>query len=505
MAYVRREEEDAAQTPGMGVLAPGVDQAPTPPAEGEVIPPERISGAPGAEITGTQAGPRPTAGSGRFVNVQKYIEANRPQIEALAKRMQENVQKSRQAIQEASAKQQAQLQARIAPEQQRLAGAQEQIQQRIAEAGTREFSPEELQRFTALREGTGQFQEITPLDLSEQRLKARALEGLGQRITAGAGREQLLRETIASPRYTVGQRKLDEMLLSSDPTIRRQALENIKQTTSGVERGVAEQEREAREALGGVRQEAAAAQRLAQEQLGTARTGLQETIAARQAEEAARAPEIREEAMRNIRDVPVWARESSQLDLALPEATVSRVATPEQLARARALAQLGGYEQTVIPDAGLVGTYAGDVEQSVQQYQQSVQNLYNSFKDDTAGLMKSSPAENKQVLNYMDPASLSQIKAEDLISMANSGDPVQRDMSMKLYRAITGLAINNPGQVVYKLSLPRHRAVAFDPSLQTFKDNIQGLAQTYGYGNITPDPGQVGTETGVPLSDIILG
>lgn len=369
----------------------------------------------------------PRQGSGRFTNIQKYIQANLPQQgqQGLGERIGEKIQTQASDVRKGIEQARGQFSQQLAPEQQRLAGASQAIQSSIqtAQQNPNQLSPEMLQQFQMLREGTQQGPSefnASPLQQQQQALAQQAAK-----TRTEADRFGLLRQYFGQPTYTRGQQRLDQLLLQASPGSLRQLQMGAQQASKGTEQALSGAQSEAQSALQQLAQQRMAAQQQAQEQLGTARTGEEEAISqAEQAEEARRkrlvesfskapgAAAITSSDLSSLGLDPTMRLYGLNPEMKTPEqlqldVTRQQIATPEQQARLQALAQLGGVEESFLGQGQVGGLeqfnpFAYSPEQLSQQSKQQRENVYQQLLQNNAAL----PQVYKQALGQQiyDPA-----------------------------------------------------------------------------------------------------
>jgi|CXWL01.1.fsa_nt_gi hypothetical protein len=186
-------------------------------------------------------------GSGRFMNLQKYVQANKPQAEQMAGRIGGSIAEKAQQAQKSAQDIQSQFGQQAQQEQQRLGQTEQFLGQLGSAAGAQGIlqSPEELQKFQQIRQGG---LNLNPANLAQQQQQLQALGEQGKLAGSEAGRFQLLRQQFGSPSYSLGQRKLDQLLLQAVPgasqAMQQQinpALTGLQQTLSGAEQDIASQ------------------------------------------------------------------------------------------------------------------------------------------------------------------------------------------------------------------------------------------------------------------------
>ncbi len=180
-----------------------------------------VSGTPTAAISATPQAPttssagRDSKGSGRFTNLQKYIQASGPGAgQKLAGEIGQTVGKQTKELGK-SIEQAQGINPQLEAERQRIAqasGFAQQIQQ-----DPTKLLPQ-LQQFTQLRTGQSA---IPQLSQQAQQAFTQAQNQLGDvQKLAGltgteSGRFELLRQSLGRPSYTRGQQRLDQLLLQA--------------------------------------------------------------------------------------------------------------------------------------------------------------------------------------------------------------------------------------------------------------------------------------------------
>jgi hypothetical protein len=167
---------------------------------------------------GGQPTSRQRKGSGRFTNLQKYIDANQGagartgrQIERVAEKTQMRAEPEKeQRLQD--------IRSQVDAERQRL-GQAGQFAQTIQEGTTEELqnlANQQADQFTQLRTGQTalpQLQEQKQQTIGQIGQTAQQLGNIAEQSRTEGGRFNLLRQAFGSPRYSAGQRRLDQLLL----------------------------------------------------------------------------------------------------------------------------------------------------------------------------------------------------------------------------------------------------------------------------------------------------
>lgn len=220
--------------------------------------PVNVSGAPSASISAqpTMAGaPQKQTGSGRFTNLQRYIQASGPGAgQRLAGQIGQTVGKQTQKLSEAveGAKS---INPQLDAERQRIAQASGFAQQVQQDPTQLVQDPSKLQSFTQLRTGTSaipqlQQQAMQAFDVAQGQLGN--VQQLARLTGTEPGRFELLRQSLGRPSYTRGQQRLDQLLLQTGGgntlgQLQRQTAEQAKtgeqflgQTRTDIEKGLGE-------------------------------------------------------------------------------------------------------------------------------------------------------------------------------------------------------------------------------------------------------------------------
>lgn len=189
------------------------------------------------------AAPGPEKGSGSFVNLQQYVDANRPQAQKMSQAVTGGITQeagqARTGVQQAREQNLGQ-QSQLGQEGQRLSGGEQFINQQIQQAGSTPITEQNQQSFRQFR--TGQDSGYKAADLSRQAARAEALQSRAQNFGTSAGRQEELSRTLGgqSTSYSQGQQSLDNLLLGGDRNLRRQGIKDVKAATQGLSSQVGE-------------------------------------------------------------------------------------------------------------------------------------------------------------------------------------------------------------------------------------------------------------------------
>lgn len=189
------------------------------------------SGASAVEAQQTQTTNKaaPKASSGMFTNIQKYVEKNRPQAQAMGKAVKEDVENKAGDIRSAVEGAQKRLGEDIQRAEQARTGAEqfakEQIQSIIQPTQQAQAPTEENRaKYQELLGGEiGGYIAPQAQDLSQQILDAKQLAQQTQKASTEQGRQNLLKETFKKQGdYTRGMSGLDQLIMAGDPAAMQQ-------------------------------------------------------------------------------------------------------------------------------------------------------------------------------------------------------------------------------------------------------------------------------------------
>ena len=339
-----------------------------------------ITGQPGSALVtrpkGAQQAPQ---GSGSFVNLQKYIDANKPKAEQMTQKVTGGIKSEADKVKENIAQQRQQYLgsgSQISQEEQRLQQAQPFYQQALEKAGSG-LSQEEIDKFRGITGGQGA--KLAAPELQQQRASAEDIRRRAQQLGTSEGRFEELQRTVGgqSSTYGGGQRSLDELLLAGDRARRTKALKDVKKATSGFGQQLGDIESTAQQRMAQIAKQRQDLAQQAQTGLTGAQDKLTKSIAEKQAAEQAKIDRIKrdlelqslgsglagagiESGDANLarwgkllgrsatpedrRTFGVLSNQDLAGLIAGEEAKVGReeVMTPEQLSRLQALQRLGG-------------------------------------------------------------------------------------------------------------------------------------------------------------------
>lgn len=311
------------------------------------------------------------ANSGRFTNIQKYLTANQGGGQQIAQGIESKANDEAAGVRAGIQAAQSKFQEAYNPEQQRLASAQPFVQQTIQQAGTQALTPEQIAQFRQYSTGQGSYNQLSGL---QNVPTVDNLQNTAKNAQTEAGRFGLLQQTFGQPTYSRGQQKLDQLLLQGQqPGLLQTNLQNLAQQTSQ-EQSLAQ--KQAADQAQGLKDQALAAQTAATTGLTGAQTNLENDVNTRATTGQQQSDELKDlisrafgPGLNNQDEVNKALQLAQQTGMNLnqnvygiensekynPEQffnnqtfNAQTVSTPEERARAAALAQLSGGEQTFL-------------------------------------------------------------------------------------------------------------------------------------------------------------
>lgn len=261
-----------------------------------------------------------------------------------------------------------------AQEQQAQYEHQQEIQAELADLQNRmENAPEtltedEVSRFRDLITGQTRFDNIA-YDTGKQARAAQAMLEKAQRADTEQGRRELLRDALGADRYTSGMTSLDQLLLGSDESTRRQISKATKGTAEALTGDISSAKRAALADVAGLTTKSKALR----QQLGTDLESQQEALRAALKQRLETGEGLFETDLQ--RALQTGALSDAELEILGLEAgaklygtdvgsffqydptkeSISSIAQASDLARAQALASLAGREQDIITDPSAMG------------------------------------------------------------------------------------------------------------------------------------------------------
>jgi len=356
-------------------------------------------------------------GSGRVTNVRQYLEAQAPgtnlaqNISQKARHQAGQIQSGIQAAQNQFSQQTAQAESQLgAGTYNQSTGKYENTQK------TSELSPvkmafqnpqdilknqEQLKQFQQLRQQ--QTQQPTALNLNQYQQQQQNLQNEAQLAGSERGRFQLLNKTFGQPSYSTGQQRLDQLFLQSLPGQTKQlqsTLGNLASQT-GQQLGAVQ---------GQVSAHQAALQNLANQRsgeinslLGQGQQNIQSNIEQKLKDIQASAPQALQELQGRIKTNQLTKQDLASFGLRPDTVTFGQnlgeyltantptaagVASPEQVARLRALQQLSGTtEGGYLAGQKDIGTYTNPYNVNQQALQENINEQKQALQKTLAPLI----------------------------------------------------------------------------------------------------------------------
>lgn len=357
------------------------------------------AGGSSAPATGAQNTPAPSAtpqGSGRFTNIQKYLNANKTGGQQIAGNIQNNFNKQASQVQQGVQNAQTNLTRNAQPLATQLgAQGQQQIQQGFQDPNALVNDANKLAEFQNL--AGGMTQNLSNLSDTERLRQAQlaqqnsALQQTAQLAGTEAGRFELLRKTMGSPTYSQGAQRLDQVLLGSQPNVTAGLQNNLNSAVTANQQGLAGLEQNRIAQLSDLKN--LSDQRQAQWQglltdgvtansldtdlnnrgLADILASSQQRLAAAQADQAA-LPQLKARLANNTltqEDMPrlgltagtqLWDVDPSQFVTKGADPTLNSAASVDEVNRYNQLRKLAGIDQTqasAFGDGSNIGSYTG--------------------------------------------------------------------------------------------------------------------------------------------------
>lgn len=322
-----------------------------------------VGGAAPSSTAATQpsAAPKATKGSGMGADIRKYVTQNRPQ--SISQGVQKATESQAQAVGQQVQKQQSDFAQRVQQQRQMQESAFQKAQQSLQAAqsatGTAE-TPLTSEQVKAFQSAQNLRVQAPELDLTGARAQQQQLGQIAQQAASGR-KSELLRQAFGQQgrQYTTGQSALDELILSGDKKAGEQLVTQAQQAAKTQQEAIDAARRQAMQQIGGLQ---AGVQDI-RSQLTSGVDVTQENLRKALEERLGATPDIRTAIQENkltqamLDELGLEGGRTYGVDPLkyLKQATTSSVATPEELARARALAQLEGSQQDIILDPTQVG------------------------------------------------------------------------------------------------------------------------------------------------------
>jgi len=312
--------------------------------------------------------------SGRFTNIQKYVQAQAPSQQGLGQKIAQNIQTQGQNVQGQIKQAGEQFQEQAKQNFGGFGDEQKQfVNQTIGQAvqGQGPLAKEDVQKFAGLRDaqytGPTNISNVGGLTSGTERVSQ-----LGKMGETEAGRFGLLKQMFGRPTYSGGQQKLDQLFLQSKPQDTRalsqsrtvgtglqQQLAGTQQSAQQTAQQLAEQAQQARDtisgaltgetgAIAGAKQDLESRLQQQQASRNAEREALKQGLSSRQLSDA----QLQQLGL--TRGTQTFGLDLNQYLRDTPELSRGNVATQQDAAKFAALSQLANQDELsnyVTPEA----------------------------------------------------------------------------------------------------------------------------------------------------------
>jgi hypothetical protein len=174
-------------------------------------------------------------GTGHFTDINKYLNANKSSAGNMANSIVGTVQNKADSIRSDINSAGQNFNKSIQGESSRLANGEDFINNSINQVNQgQHLNQENLQKFSDYRLGNGENLQ-TQVNLPGIQQKAHDVASFGNLANTESGRKQLLTNTFASPSYTSGQKRFDQLLLQGSPDAANTLVTGVNKATSGID------------------------------------------------------------------------------------------------------------------------------------------------------------------------------------------------------------------------------------------------------------------------------
>lgn len=311
------------------------------------------------------ASPKSTKSSGMGADVRKYVNQNQPQN--IAAGVEKATDSQAQAVGQQVQKQQSQFTNQVnqqrSMQEQAYQKAQQSLQaaQNLGADGTLDDASVKQYQSAA------QMQSTAPqLDLTAAQSQSQRLANTAQQATTGR-KSELLRQAFTGQgqAYSGGQSALDELILGGDTQAGERLVSQAQQAAKDQQVNITQARKDALAQTGGLQQQAADYRTGLTSGVDTAQDALKAALEGKYSsiQQLKEGGDLTPELTQQLKDIGLTLPElygkaqTFGMDLgSLASGDLGAVATAEDLARARALAQLEQSQQDIILDPNRVGT-----------------------------------------------------------------------------------------------------------------------------------------------------
>lgn len=396
MAYIPSEDED--QQSGMNVLTPAGQSQSQIQQEQQNLQPQGSAAPATSQPTAGQSNAASSGGkgSGTFTNLQKYMDANKPATQNIAKEVTKSSERQASQIGKQIQDQKSQFQQQVDANRARMQSAQNFANQQIQQAGQQPVDQSAVTRFQNILNQPNQFNQASA-DYSGIQNQVQNLQNLSDRSNRQDARMQLLRGAFGGDRYTMGQQALDDFLVASSPTAREQVAQAPVSAFQNLQSQLQDARQSGEVSRAALSRDEAAMKDALRSGVDTAQDVLRSDLEARRnaiATSLGSGPQLRDAiASGNVSqelldtlgldDNRLYGVDVNEYLTAAP--TLEGIATQADLDRATALAQLEGTNQDILLDPSQVGTYEQAEADQLQRLRDAVAQRKGEYESESAG------------------------------------------------------------------------------------------------------------------------
>ena len=445
--------------------------------------------------------PKSTKSSGMGADIRKYVNQNQPQ--SIASGVEKSTESQAQAVGQQVQKQQSQFMNQVNQQRSMAENAYNQAQNTINQAQNLGANATLDDNAIKQYQAASQMKATAPqLDLTAAQGQAQRLANTAQQAASG-NKSELLRQAFTGQgqAYTGGQSALDELILGGDKTAGERLISQAQQVAQSQQANLADARRQAAQQSGGLEQQAADYRN----QLGTGVTSAQDTLRADLEARLGQTPQLRQafesgQITQDVIDQLGVDRLYGVDPLAyLREANISSVSSAEDLARAKALAQLGGTQQDIITDETQVGsedvTGMQALQNMINERKADYESDYNPLSEKISNIQKFYDTNKGNAYDDVVKQFTTSSGASDM------GDQVDTQAVREYYEKaakelglsdLTGMGVNrnvNDEMVRLLAAIENNSTSNLSRVLSPYQQQASSLQSKYDYNNLlTPTP-----------------
>lgn len=346
-------------------------------------------------------------GSGQFKGIRKYVKAGEGSGERIGQALGKEFTQKAGSVGSAIEKSKQEQQQRIQDVSTGLGDARSFALQQLGSAQSGQ-SPQEqdAKRFQSILKEDATKDLSQSINLAQPSLQSKRLSEQASKTGTEQGRFDLLQSAFGKQGgYSRGEGLLDQLLLQRSPQAIDDLATSTQQTAKSTQDSIKQARQQYLQSLGQVKQEQTGLQQELGAGISQSQQQLETDLATRQTslQSALKKLTDRSGVVSGLggevgQSVPIDSSVLEQLGIVAPELygqkqlfvdpskylqfNKSTVATPEELARARALSQLSGTQQTLIPEDQLLGKTGIDrLNAAIQDAQQDFTSREGQYRD----------------------------------------------------------------------------------------------------------------------------